>query len=719
MPDLTNYEYDIFLSHNHRDQEWTTKLAERLEQEDWQGRKLKVFFSPWDIRPGQSIPKEIEKALPKSRKVGLVLSPDAMASAWVELERLVTTYIDISERDERLIPLLRKQCGIPALLRPILSIDFTDDKTFESNYQTLLTVIKDEPLPRGSRASAANAKTLSPLIPRPPIVGFVARRDSEGHDIVERLKKELAPEKNQLIVLSGPGGVGKTTLAAETARALAKDFQGRMVWTSALGREDFSLSTLLDDIATQLNRVDLRPLPVEAKAEQVQAVIAEAPALMVLDNFETIAETEQIRCVDFLANRASCPALITSRQKIGLARNITISVMSAEEADKFLHLLIDQTGNPTAFEQLDRDRIYKESERNPLVLQWVVAQIDLAQDAETVLEELSQGQGDAAQRVFDRSFGLTQLGDDGRATLMALCLFAPDASRPALAEVAGFGDDVKRLNEAVKRLAGLWLVKATSLGQRLMVEGLTRQLAKARLSRDVRADEIRQRFVSYFVRYAENHAKATAEDYESLEDEKDNLLGAIDMAFDSKNWDNVKSISFDLTNPISGMLYIHGYWDEAIHRGKQALEAAKATNDQYNIGAFANGLGVIFAEQGDYSSARKYYELAAEIARRLNVKQGLAATLNQLGTLAHRQGELEDARKLYDESLEIDNQMGNKQGVAGTLHNLAAIAQRQGEPDKARRLYVQSMDIQKELGNQPGIANTLHGLGRLAQDQRD
>ena len=137
MANLTDYEYDIFLSHNHADQEWTTKLAERLEQEDWQGRKIKVFFSPWDIRPGQSIPKEIERALPKSRKVGLVLSPDAMKSAWVELERLVTTYIDVSARDERLIPLYRRDCQIPPLLRPISYIDFRDDYSFEENYQTL------------------------------------------------------------------------------------------------------------------------------------------------------------------------------------------------------------------------------------------------------------------------------------------------------------------------------------------------------------------------------------------------------------------------------------------------------------------------------------------------------------------------------------------------------------------------------------------------------
>ena len=72
MTDLATYDYDIFLSHNHVDQDWTASLAQRLEREDWQGRKLKVFFSPWDIRPGQSIPKEIERALPKSRKVGSI-----------------------------------------------------------------------------------------------------------------------------------------------------------------------------------------------------------------------------------------------------------------------------------------------------------------------------------------------------------------------------------------------------------------------------------------------------------------------------------------------------------------------------------------------------------------------------------------------------------------------------------------------------------------------
>jgi hypothetical protein len=89
--------------------------------------------------------------------------------------------------------------------------------------------------------------------------------------------------------------------------------------------------------------------------------------------------------------------------------------MSPEEAESFLKLLIEQTGNPSAFAHLNQDRLMKASERNPLIMQWVVAQIDAAQDPDTVLDELAQGEGDAAERVFKRSFELEQLGNDGRA----------------------------------------------------------------------------------------------------------------------------------------------------------------------------------------------------------------------------------------------------------------------------------------------------------------
>jgi tetratricopeptide (TPR) repeat protein len=719
MTNLTEFEHDIFLSYNRTDEDWTARLAERLEQEDWQGRKIRVYFAPWDISPGQSIPREIERALPKSRKVGLVMSPEAMSSAWVELERLVTTYIDISARTERLIPLLRRDCEIPALVKPLLKINFTEDEHFEENYRRLLAVIKGERPPRRARRPTSTPISLPPTIPRPPAIGFVERRDAEGRDIVEMLEDELAPEKNQLVVLWGAGGVGKTTLAVEAAKALSELFGQRIVWASPELRADFTLATLLDEIAAQLGRTDLRPLPFAPKEEQVRSLLGEAHTLVILDNYETIVPAEQTRCAQWLAKLAPCPALITTRQSVEGGHNISINTMTPEEAHEFVERWIKREARDKAvFEGLERDEIIKSAGRNPLVLQWVLARIDLAGEPAEVLDELMQGEGDAARRVFDASFKLPQLGDDGRDALLALSLFVPDASRDALREVAGFGSDSKkRLNEAVALLSSLWLVETTRGNKRLKIDGLTRELSKAHLVKDARAAEFRQRFIDYFQSYAEAHMEPTAENYDALDAERNNLLAAMDAAFTHGSGDGVIKMAYNLTQSAKGILRVRGYWNEAIRYARQALDVAKVSSNEWFIGALANNLGTTFVAQGNYPSAKEYYELAVQVARKIDAEQGLSATLNELGRLAQAQGELAEARRLYGESLDINKRLGNQNGIAISLHNLAVIAQDQGELKEAQRLYNESLDIHKRLGDQDGIAISLHELGRLAQAQ--
>ena len=721
MTNLTQFECDIFLSHNRMDQDWTARLAERLEQENWQGRKLKVFFSPWDIRPGQSIPLEIERALPQSRKVGLIMSPEAIASAWVELERLVTTYISVSAREARLIPLLRRACDIPPLVQHLLYINFTKDDQFEESYKTLLCVIKDEPLPRASRKTSNRPISLPASIPRPPAVGFVARRDAKGRDIVELLRAELAPERNQLVVLWGAGGVGKTTLAVEAAGALGGIFGQRIVWSSPELRADLTLSTLLDEIAKQLGRADLGKLAFEAKEEAVRDLLAEAHALVILDNFETINSDEQARCAKWLAQRASCPALITTRQRVAGAHNISINAMSPEEAREFVERWIKREAhNSHAFEGLERDRVIETAGRNPLCLGWVLARIDLAGEPGEVLAELTEGEGDAAQRIFDGSFNLPQLGDDGRDALLALSLFVPDASRDALAEAAGFGTDGrKRLNEAVMRLSSLWLLETTAGNKRLKIEGLTRELAKNRLSKDARAAEFRRRFVAYFRSYAEAHAQPSPEDYDALEAEKDNLLNAMDVAFASADWKSVLAMANVLVEPVSGMLSVRGYWDEAIQCGEWAIAVAQSINDKWAIAQFAGNTASIRSNRGEYNVAHQAHQQTLEAFKELGSEENIAVAYHQLAMLAQAQGEIEEARRLYDESLEIAKRLGNQSGIASTLHQLATLAQNQGDVDEARRLYNESLEIKKRLGDQHGIANTLHQLAMLAQARGD
>ena len=318
---------------------------------------------------------------------------------------------------------------------------------------------------------------------------------------------------------------------------------------------------------------------------------------------------------------------------------------------------------------------------------------------------------------YRRSFTLPQLGEDGRAALLALSLFVPSASRPALAEVAGFAGQETRLNEAVKNLAALRLVSTADEGKRLVVQGLTRELARARLARDPGAGEFRRRFVAVFLSYAREHSKATKEDYDALEAEKDNVMAAQELAFELEDWASVIGVAHVVASPVSGLLGVRGYWEDALRQGNRALEAAHRSSDERAVAGFTHNTAIVYQFRGDLEEARRLYEESLEINKKLGNQGGIAISLNQLGWLAQAQGEVEEARRLYKESLEIAKKLGNQDGIATSLGQLGILAQGQGEMEEARRLYKESLEIKKKLGNQSGIASSLHQLGILAQDQ--
>ena len=233
---VPEFDYDVFLSHNRADKDWVRTLAARIEAESWQGRRLRVFFDEWDLRPGQSIPRQLEEALPKSRKVLVVLSPEAVASAWVELERFVALSSDPAGRQGRLIPLLRRDCEIPALLSLIKHLDFRQDSEFEHAFRQLLSLLRDEPLPRGEKAPRRPAR-------RPAHAGLVPPLSDERDAVITgnpfycagmiqppfrfvgrkrelRLIEERAGQGLSSTAIVGERRLGKSSLLYEAARRL-------------------------------------------------------------------------------------------------------------------------------------------------------------------------------------------------------------------------------------------------------------------------------------------------------------------------------------------------------------------------------------------------------------------------------------------------------------------------------------------------------------------
>jgi hypothetical protein len=275
-------------------------------------------------------------------------------------------------------------------------------------------------------------------VPRPPhriAVPFVPRHNWEGRDWIERLSQALG--EGGLVTIWGAGGTGKTTLAVEAVnRFFPAPFSGGLIYASADGRPDFGCETLLNKVLADFSREDARSLAPAPKADLVCHLLGEAmPCLLALDNFETIAREEQQAILAFL-DHVSCAVLVTSRDQLPVGTNLRLGPMTPTEADAFLRSLVERSSQRARLERTDLNQVAEVAERNPMLMRWVVRQLEQAMRLEDVFDELARGKGEAAERIFGRSFQL--LDGDGQTALLALSLFVPTASWEALAAVCGF-----------------------------------------------------------------------------------------------------------------------------------------------------------------------------------------------------------------------------------------------------------------------------------------
>ena len=93
--------FDVFLSHNHVQKPWVTEFAKRLRRAG-----LSVFFDEDSIRPGEDTVGAIERGIQASKRIVLILSPEAVGSNWVSLETSLTIYDDPGAKERKLIPVL-------------------------------------------------------------------------------------------------------------------------------------------------------------------------------------------------------------------------------------------------------------------------------------------------------------------------------------------------------------------------------------------------------------------------------------------------------------------------------------------------------------------------------------------------------------------------------------------------------------------------------------
>lgn len=132
-----DFLYDVFLSHNAKDKPRVRRLAERLRDAG-----LRVWFDDWSVKAGEIISLKVDEGLEQSRVLLLCMSPNALASGWVALERSTAVHRDPSNAQRRFIPLLLADCDLPDTLRRYKYVDLREESG--SAFEELLAACRIE-----------------------------------------------------------------------------------------------------------------------------------------------------------------------------------------------------------------------------------------------------------------------------------------------------------------------------------------------------------------------------------------------------------------------------------------------------------------------------------------------------------------------------------------------------------------------------------------------
>jgi predicted ATPase/DNA-binding XRE family transcriptional regulator len=143
---------------------------------------------------------------------------------------------------------------------------------------------------------------------------------------MQTLQRWLADPSERLITLAGPGGVGKTRLALESARVLAEQGSTRVVFVPLAAVRDSAF--VASAMAEALGLTDVAALDLP---KSVRIACRDRPTLLVLDNFEQVLAAAPI-VADLLTSVASLRLLVTSRAPLRVRgeRECTVGPLELE-----------------------------------------------------------------------------------------------------------------------------------------------------------------------------------------------------------------------------------------------------------------------------------------------------------------------------------------------------------------------------------------------------
>lgn len=601
----------------------------------------------------------------------------------------------------------------------------------------------------------------SPRSSLPPQSYFFGREKE-----LKEIADAIAPDARTWgALIDGPGGIGKTALAVRAGHIASAEQFSVKIFLSAKERElrstgeqpllDFMLPSyqeILKELARELGDESLARAELSERANAIRRSLISRRILLIIDNVETLEETERVRLYQFLSRLPpTCKAIVTSRRRSDIdARTIRVDRLVLEEALDLINELARHNRYLAMASAADRQLLYELTNGNPLLIQWVVGQLGrLDSKCRTILDacnflRVAPAGNDPLEYIFGDLIGT--LTDSELMILSALVHFSRPTNINWLSAVTGIApqaietalDDLTNRSMIISKYDNHTFFLPSNAAAFLQKQkpSLIKQTA-SRL-----CDSAYQKILT-------SGGRTNFDGLRALEDEWFALEAAFPLLLELDN---------DRIQILCEMLYpfldFSGRWDEGLtlsHRAEQkALDAGdhisagwrtyQAAWLYYSRGQFQEASaiaqrcdyhwrmaapddrlkaillrlrGAIYKLGGDYAAARTAYQESLGLRRSMPYQgSDTAIALTALAHIERHLGNHAGAQSLYHEALIIAQVVDNPEIIAGTLGSLAQLALDQQNWPEAERLTHESLTVSEMIGNQIFIASDCMCMAR-------
>lgn len=576
---------------------------------------------------------------------------------------------------------------------------------------------------RKSAESALPAREDQPLTLPRVVSSFVGREEE-----LASVMGHLTERDSRLVTLLGFGGCGKTRLAIEAGWQLLDRHQNRVYFVSLANLEN------VEDLPAELVRTLLpgQANPVDPFEIAVERLSAMPSCLLILDNFERLADNGAMFVSNLLQRVPQLQAIVTSRIPLNLDGEVLISLaplplpdltgqdIKALAANPAVALFVERAQAVKAdFQLTDRTaeaivELSRKLEGLPLALE-LAASWARAMTPGQMLEQVSANVDRLASRrrdinprhrslraAFDGSYEL--LDDDLKNVFLRLTFFAGGWDDEAAQYVCAGADVMDAIQTLEER--SLIFSQPTDDSVRFAMLETVRTFGESLVTPDMYS-ECGWLHAEYFLGLAERELPSSQWVKRILADYSNCIL-ALRWLKENQFADEFLRLATAMAPYWEG----HGNLDEGREWLRASLEVE--TLDPLLHARAKSALGNLDWLAGEFELAVARIQEAVAVFRTYGSKAEEIEANFVLQLEAHRRGDYPEAKRLLRANQELAQSLGDLRAEARCWLALGNAEIEEGDWDRARQAYERSLEVARKLGDRDRIGSALTNLANLA-----